>query len=267
MIPEDAYLIIIGSMKSGTTSLFNYLERHPAICGSHIKEPCYFSQRPHRGERVDLNEYGKLWPDYDPGQHRYCMEASTEYTRAPGFGFVAKEIHQSGLRPKLVYLMRHPVKRIESHLNFTGEWDLNNYPIDVSRYYFQLEHYRERFPREDLKLLLFEDLQADPEGVVNGLLEWLGLSPLSAPGVGEQHNPTRTMTKMEWFARKLGLGGLAHALPKPVQKLIIRSLETVSNPEHRKLTEDEIQEIRAALQDDMTKLQGEYGIDVSRWGF
>ena len=35
-------LIILGSQKSGTTSLHNYLNKHPDIFMSHFKEPGYF---------------------------------------------------------------------------------------------------------------------------------------------------------------------------------------------------------------------------------
>ncbi len=35
-------LVIVGVVKSGTTSLFNYLSQHPDICPSDVKETRYF---------------------------------------------------------------------------------------------------------------------------------------------------------------------------------------------------------------------------------
>src|SRR5215217_7116747 len=34
---------IVGAQKAGTTSLYHYLDQHPQIYMSPIKEPCYFS--------------------------------------------------------------------------------------------------------------------------------------------------------------------------------------------------------------------------------
>ena len=42
-IQNDDFIIIIGSMKCGTSSLYNYLIEHPSICPCSIKEPEYFS--------------------------------------------------------------------------------------------------------------------------------------------------------------------------------------------------------------------------------
>lgn len=41
-IPHDRYLLIIGAMKCGTSSLYDYLSGHPQLCPALIKEPEYF---------------------------------------------------------------------------------------------------------------------------------------------------------------------------------------------------------------------------------
>src|SRR5882762_10194104 len=40
MLPN---FFIVGAMKAGTTSLYHYLDQHPQVYMSPIKEPCYFS--------------------------------------------------------------------------------------------------------------------------------------------------------------------------------------------------------------------------------
>ena len=37
------FALIIGAMKSGTTSLFHLLAQHPEIAAASVKEPNYFS--------------------------------------------------------------------------------------------------------------------------------------------------------------------------------------------------------------------------------
>ena len=39
----DSYILIIGAMKSGTTSLFATLAQHPQIAPAHPKEPGFFA--------------------------------------------------------------------------------------------------------------------------------------------------------------------------------------------------------------------------------
>ena len=41
MIPQ--YVLIIGAMKSGTTTLYDYLARHPQLASSKRKEPGFFA--------------------------------------------------------------------------------------------------------------------------------------------------------------------------------------------------------------------------------
>ena len=84
-IPDDGFVIIVGAMKAGTTSLFDYLKAHPAICPAMMKEPEYFTHYQHHGFRargINIKQYSDLW-QFDPSQHRYALEASTGYTKVP----------------------------------------------------------------------------------------------------------------------------------------------------------------------------------------
>ena len=80
---NDAYVMIIGAMKCGTSSLYEYLIEHPQICPCAIKEPEFFSAcQPHgydaNGRRVKdhIARYDDLWA-FDAARHRYALEAST----------------------------------------------------------------------------------------------------------------------------------------------------------------------------------------------
>src|SRR5690242_14831106 len=77
--------VVIGGMKCGSTTLFEYLCRHPDVFMCTPKEPGYFSREKvmARGEAW----YRSLFADAKPTQ--LCGEASTCYTRWPHFGDVA----------------------------------------------------------------------------------------------------------------------------------------------------------------------------------
>lgn len=72
------FCIILGAMKAGTTSLFNYLAQHPEISPCSTKEPFYFSHHYHKNP----NKYLSLWPKQD-WEHKVLLEGSTSYTKYP----------------------------------------------------------------------------------------------------------------------------------------------------------------------------------------
>ena len=59
MLPN---VIIAGTQKAGTTSLFRYLAGHPAVCHSSTKEVDFFLR--HRGEIEDgvIKNYESFFP-------------------------------------------------------------------------------------------------------------------------------------------------------------------------------------------------------------
>ena len=60
MSKPNNFLMLIGSMKCGTTYLFDLLKQHPKTLGSLEKEPSFFSQPlvdVDKVEKFDLDEY------------------------------------------------------------------------------------------------------------------------------------------------------------------------------------------------------------------
>jgi hypothetical protein len=178
-IPVDRYLLIIGAMKCGTSSLFEYLGAHPEICPAVSKEPEFFSENQGHGVRVE--RYFELW-DFDSTVHKYALEASTGYSKYPAVSNVPKRIFDYGLRPKFLYIIRNPIDRIVSHYNFlegTKSWNLqitDDHLINTSNYFLQLEQYREFFPLEDIMVLDFDELRDDPKSLLRRIYGFLGLS-------------------------------------------------------------------------------------------
>src|SRR3954447_18625468 len=54
MVPD---FLIIGAQRAGTTSLFHYLQRHPSVMQSSIKEVHYFDGSYNRGRRWYLSHF------------------------------------------------------------------------------------------------------------------------------------------------------------------------------------------------------------------
>ena len=114
--------MLIGAMKSGTTTLHAYLSRHPGLFLCTPKEPGFFS----RDERYarGLDWYRELFTDAQPEQ--LCGEASTCYSRWPHFENAAPRIAADVPGAKLLYITRDPVERAYSHyrhlMEEEGRW-------------------------------------------------------------------------------------------------------------------------------------------------
>jgi hypothetical protein len=105
-LPE---FFVLGAQKAGTTTLHDLLSRHPDICLPRIKETHYFSdeQRFSRGLDWYFHQFqcknqrsaivGEIDPDYMYFEH------------AP------LRIRTVVERPKLIFILRHPLERAYSH--------------------------------------------------------------------------------------------------------------------------------------------------------
>lgn len=183
-------LFVIGAMKSGTTSLHEYLNAHPQIAMSKWKEPAFFVEELtwRRGEDWYLSLF-----DSD-GRYRYVGESSTHYTRFPVFQGVVERLYRFNPDARLIYIMRNPLDRIVSHywhntqirdfkrgggeprslLKAVGE---DPQYLAFGDYATQLEPYINRFGREALYALTFETLVQDPQRELDHIYRWLGLPP------------------------------------------------------------------------------------------
>ena len=268
-IPPDRYLLIIGAMKCATTSLFAYLAEHPEIAPATVKEPEYFSR--HQAHRAAVARYQDLWPDFDPGRHRFAMEASTGYTKFFERG-AAERIHAYGVRPKLVYIVRDPFDRIESHYNFMRQdpaWDrsiTDESLVQTSNYRLYVDDFARVFGRENLLVLDYAALSADPRGPVNAACAFLGLAPVAALADARARNVTeRPRSELERRLRRL-LPPVGRYTPEAVKRPVRAALARL-RPGKRRLTPAERARVAALLAPDMARLRVEHGIDVGRWGF
>ena len=196
--------MIIGAMKSGTSSLHYYLTQHPAVIAPLRKEVHYFDLQYGKGERWYRANFGKA------GQAGLNLDSSPYYLFHP---LAPQRAHELLPEAKLIVLLRDPVRRAYSHywherdkkrerLSFEDavaaepervgddEQRLARGEIEQShahqhctylargRYAEQLERWLRFYPRERLLVLQFEDLGRAPMVTLHRTLEYLGLPAL-----------------------------------------------------------------------------------------
>lgn len=235
----EAFALIIGAMKSGTTSLYDHLVAHPQIAACRIKEPSFFGTR--RWER-GAKYYRGLWPDYDPDMHAYAMEASSDYTKLPMRAHTALRIAAFPARFRFLYIVRDPVERIESHIAHniaTGRLTRMHYAhaleqaTHVSRYAFQLDSFRAALHGQEVLVLDFDMLRRAPQALLARCVAYLGIDPDFAFPARPPSNTRKRINGSEAFR--------------------------LSDAERRRLQDE--------LRPDMMRFSDTYAFDISNWSF
>ena len=178
--------IIIGAAKSATTSLATALGRHPEIQISQSMEPKFFGRHYLRGWQWYASQFAE-----DP-QRPLRGEASTMYSSSYGTYASTPELIHHHLGPiPLIYLVRHPLRRIESHWrHWRGRIEdcppfdqllrsprLRQRVIDASLYHQQWQRYRRVFPEQSMLSMTTEELSANPKTSLERILRFIGATP------------------------------------------------------------------------------------------
>lgn len=275
--PSSVNLFIIGAMKSGTTSLHNYLNLHPQIFMCEPKEPGYFVEEIawSRGE----SWYLSLFDDATEA-HLFRGESSTDYTKLPIYRGVPEKIHAFNPNARLIYIMRDPFQRLVSHYwhavrhTSTGGLRENIYDasmrdpqyLSFSDYPMQVKPWLELFGRENILFLTFEELIRDRRGQLERVFRWLGLTP----EIDWEETEQRWNAKPETLVGVRGAGvlnRLAHSkawdtvapmVPKPLRRMASGlSLKRVDPDDQKQHIERLHQQISGDLQrqtDEMSQL-------------
>jgi hypothetical protein len=214
---------IIGAAKAGTTSLHFYLEQHPQIQMSAVKETNFFAGPPGKfpypvGQVDRLEDYEALFdPDY-----AVRGEASPSYASAPRRDGVPGRIKQLVPEAKFVYLVRDPIARTVSQYQMlvTEGEERRSFSDAIARlddadphlfyltcqsfYAHQVELYLEHFPRERLLVLDQADLLSDRDATLRSVFAFLGVD-------ADYRSPQ--------FDSELFKGGERRRYPRPISGL------------------------------------------------
>ena len=267
--------LVIGAMKSGTSSLTTYLASHPDVFVCEPREPNFFSTNTHRG----LSWYESLFWEADGC--RAVGESSTGYTKAPTIGGVPERIAAVLPSVRLIYLIRHPVERIRSMYvhevaRSRETRDIWARPSSVARATstshvtgISLTSISAFFRREQILIVRAEDLLLHRRETVAGVFEFLGVDAnYRVNGIeveyntsGEQRGYRPSFRRMSGVVRTVKAPTVVPASVRNRMRSVLT--RPVARPE---VSEEVAEEIWAALQDDLRRLRQIVGPDVDLWG-
>lgn len=178
---QKPHFIIIGAMKSATSTLHDQLALQDGIFMSTPKEPNFFSDDGEFQKGIDY--YRNLFTDATDSD--ICGESSTHYTKLPTYPNTLARMKEQLPELKLVYVVRHPVERLVSH--YIHEWSQNVIKCDIntaisqhpelieySLYHKQITPFIEAYGKESLLITFFQQIIHRPQDVLEAVCHHIG---------------------------------------------------------------------------------------------
>jgi hypothetical protein len=221
-------LFLVGAPKCGTTALFEYLRTHPEIYFSPLKEPHYFAEdMPGNRDVTTLDDYHRL---FEPAQakHKVVGEASVLYLMST---VALEKIRRYNPAARIIAMVRNPAEMAvslhqqlvysfyEDRPDFLRGWNLqerrrHGHDIppgcrDAAVLQYgricnlgeQLARLYTHFPREQVHVIVLDDLKRMPLTVYRDTLRFLGVAD-----DGRHRFPTingQKRHRVDWLGRWL----------------------------------------------------------------
>ena len=202
---------IIGAAKAATTSLSSLLELHPEGAIVRGKEPHFFSYD--QFYKLGWKSYLKLYEHCDA--QKAIGDASTSYSRIRYHPATLARIQEHVPRAKIIYMVRHPLKRMESaymeHACSPGSQAFSSINeaikqmpmiLDSSRYWEVFDAYRQKFDESRIKIVWFEEYIADTTAVFQDVCRFLEIDDTVIPDLARE----RTNSRENAAARMAAIG-------------------------------------------------------------
>jgi hypothetical protein len=272
----------IGVQKAATSWLFTCLQEHPSIKASRAisnKELNFFNHHWELG-------YRWLHGGFEFGDW-LCGEFTSRYFHDANVPARIAAYHP-GI--KLLVVLREPVERaLSQHRHeirrlrlpvgsrFLEAMEHNPSYLEQGRYATHLERWLDHFDETQIRVLLYDDVRADPPGAIKEVFGFLGVNAgFSPPSLGERVNTAVTyrspglarLTGRASVAVKNRLGDralravVATGVPTFVRRINSTPLEVSAED----LGDQDLRaELRGWFADEVERLEKLIGRDLSAW--
>jgi hypothetical protein len=309
--PPDFF--IVGQAKSGTTALYKMLCGHPAIFMPDLKEPEFLAsdmrrqfQPPMSGALpATLDEYLALFAGAREDQ--LVGEATALYLSSRTAAAAIAQLNPSA---QIIVIFREPASFLRSlHLQHlqnhnedqrdlrraisleTARRDGRSIPrrsfrpqvlqySDHVRYTEQLTRYHDAFPREQVLVLIYDDLRRDNTATVRKIFRFLDVDD-SVPVVPVNVNPTVTLRSqaLDEAVHRLSVGrgryskevkaAVKTLLPRRARRRLLSTVqERVIHSPPPPADEELTAELRGRMKPEVERLSEYLGRDlVGMWGY
>lgn len=289
--------LILGAAKAGTTSLHHYLGQHPEVFVSSMKEPKYFALKDEsldfQGPSQFINQSSVTTFEAYCDLFKGVKDEVAVGEASPLYLFSEKapeRIKETLPEAKLIVILRNPVDRAFSsytHLLREGfetldfeesllkeserirdRWAPLWYYKSKGFYGEQLKRYTDLFPKEQLKIYLFEDLCQNPLGVVQDIFAYLGVDASFEPDMTMKNvsGIPKNVALQRLLTRQNPLKTVGKALlPKQFRKSLSDKVQRQNLSGKPTLKPETRAELLELYRDDIQQLQVLIDRDLSAW--
>jgi hypothetical protein len=231
---QSRFAFIVGAPRCGTTTLASFLQQHPDVCFSAVKEPHFFTQHDLSGRdeattrQVVEEEYLQRFFDQCSNNEQMRAEGSVTYLYAPE---KMEPILKLWPDARFIIALRDPLSMLPSlhaRLLVTGDENVRDFPTawalveerargrsipksaidsrwlrydEAGKLGSRVEAFFAEVGRERCHVVLFDDLSADPGDAYRNMCAFLGIEPWD----GTNFKPQRInkAIRIGWLQRLL----------------------------------------------------------------
>ena len=291
--------LIIGPPKCGTTALYAALACHPQIYLSSVKEPYFFAfdgQPPaFAGPGADHFRQHAVtdWEAYQAifataNDYVAVGEASPLYLTSYQPERTAANIRRRLPDARLIAILRQPAERAYSQFTYRrqqGFEPLANFrqalAVEEERiaanwppacryrgnglYFTHLTPYYALFPREQIRIYLYDDLKDRPAALLTDLCQFLHVDPALMPDTVAQRNVTTWQRSrfLDFLLRQPG--ALKALLPATLRRALSSRLRAWNQVKPPPLDPSLRRELTESYLDEILRLQDLLGRDLGHW--
>jgi hypothetical protein len=279
--------VMIGVAKAGTTSVSRYLDQHPQIFMCPIKATNFFGYEDARnwqwteeGDPPLLRNFRvRTFEEYEAmftgaSGALAVGEVSPQYFRCPT---AAQRIRESIPNAKLILSLRNPADRAFSGFlmrtrrgapvkDFHKELTPQSSHVKEGFYYRRLKRYLDLFPRDQIKIYLFEDFKKDAAKIVAELYDFLGVDTSFKLDTSVRHNPG-AVPKIRFLNRLFYNPTLTRIAKSmlPDLKGTLKNVRQMNLSKAPKLPADLRADLLNLYREDILELEGLLDRDLSVW--
>jgi hypothetical protein len=282
------FFFVVGAAKAGTTSVYHYLKQHPQIYVHPYKDvACFFCER--YGLPISLEEFDELMTSGCNPSTLVAGDVCSDYLADPHAAEKIADIYPDA---KIIIILRNPVDRayslyqwmVREGYEYLSKFQdalaaeserlarqLKNpdliYPAKDAYLYFhsglysgQVQRYLDRFPRDRVLILLYDDLCRDSIAFMQGVYAFLGVRSNFVPAI-RIYNEARQpwLVEYNYFCRRW----LARVLPNGIVRLLItlNSRRSVN----ARLDQDLREELSRKYASDIKRTAAITGLNLDHW--
>jgi len=281
-------LLILGTQKAGTTSLYEYIRQHTDIYFSDVKEVTYFVED-------DLYKKGEEY------YHSFFMNVINEKIIASAYVHMLpckkcpQRVKQYNPDMKFIVMLREPVSRAYSAYNYAiknGWEDENNSFEDTielekdrikkeeydlmyfenGMYYKHIKYWQEFFPKENFLLIKDSDLKNNVSDVLQKIFAFLEIDETQNIDTSKEYNKAGVV-RFKWLQKflldkdstiKKLIGNLLSTKLKVwIRANILKKIYAFNQVDKKNssLNKNTIEKFKNIFAEDSKRLKKEFGID------